>query len=113
MSLRNIVSGIALAQISHETTWSFHPPMIILRIRATVRHPNTIEEVRVFIRFLEATYTEILNADVVAREPIEELPINPFTGPQRVTQLSLTVRYVQSVDSSEEESDDEEEDEPP
>ena len=66
-----------------------------------------------FMRFLEATYTDMLNADVVAREPIEELPINRWTGPQRVTQLRLTVRYVQSMDSSEEESDDEEEDELP
>ena len=102
MSLRDLVRGIGVAQISHETLWSFHPPMIMLEIRATVRPPNTVEEVRVFMRFLEAAYTEMLNADIVAREPIEELPINRWTGPQRVVQLRLTVRYVQSRDSSEE-----------
>jgi len=113
MSLRDIVRGIALAGIDHTTAWRFHPPMAILRIRAKVQHPNTVEEVRVFVRFLESAYTEIMNADVVARDPIVELSINPFlTGPQHVAEIHQTVRYIKSVDTSEEESNDGEEDEP-
>ena len=113
MSLRDIVHGIALAGIDHTTAWTFHPPMTILRIRAKVEHPNTVEEVRVFVRFLESTYTEIMNADVVARDPMVELSINPFlTRPQHVAEIRQTVRYVKSIDTSEEESNDGEEDEP-
>ena len=113
MSLRDIVHGIALAGIDHTTAWTFHPPMTILRIRAKVEHPNTVEEVRVFVRFLKSTYTEIMNADVVARDPMVELSINPFLArPQHVAEIRQTVRYVKSIDTSEEESNDGEEDEP-
>ena len=56
----------------------------------------------------------MLNTDIIAREPIEERLINhtQLWNLQRITILTITVRYVLSLDSSEEESNNEEEEEP-
>ena len=81
MPITDIVRAITQGEIDHTTSWKFTPPKTILTITATIGPNDTEVDIRIFLRFLEAHYSEILNADIVERGPIVEILSNhPHTN---------------------------------
>ena len=100
--MNNIVQNLIInIQITHTTTWHFEFPFVILTITADIDERNNEQRVARFLRYLEQHYTELVDADIIARDPI--------TTDRRTRnrhRLRLVVRYIiNDGHSSDSESD--------